>query len=224
MDQNCHNHPPVIPTESNPIISKFSDICTMQWLPVAVRYYKINYDRNSLVERLTQLTFLSDSNFKADKNKTYSFYGDISSADFYLLNIQKEPETTTLLDGRILGLENEIYLKITHRLWEKTTTPVLFLLTIVLTSVTFFHAWLSQYLWYASINPTPGYLTKTYSSSLIPENPLAFVVVAAIGVMVFLYKKKLNEFQKQLHQSKAYFLKTFQATSINKTDLPLVFR
>lgn len=196
----------------------------MQLLPVAVQYYKIQYNRNTLVEQLSSLTFLSDSNFKADKSKTYTFYGDISSADFYLLNIQTKPETTTILDGRILGVENEIYLKITHRLWEKTTTPVLFLLTMALTSLIFFHTWLSQYLWYASINPEPGYLTKTYSTQVYPENPLAFLVIAAIVAMTILYRKKLKEFNVLLEKSKSYLQKVMQATAIQKNELPLVFR
>ncbi len=196
----------------------------MQLLPVATRYYKLEYSRKVFVEKLTQLTFLSDKNFKSDKNKTYTFYGDISDYDFYLENIQSNPQTTTILDGRILGVENEIYLRITHRLWAKTTTPVLLFLTILLSTAVFIHTWLSQYLWYASINPKPGYLTKTYSSNFYPENPLAFAVAIAIIAMAWLYNKKLNEFKKQIHNSENYLKNTLQTTKINRSQLPVVFR
>ncbi len=196
----------------------------MQLLPVVTRYYRVNYSRQELVKKLTELTFLSDKNFTAEKSKSYTFYGDISSADFYLENIQDNPQTTTILDGRILGVENEIFIKITHRLWEKTTTPVLFIVTILLTSITFLHTWFNQYLWYASINHEPGYLTKQYSDKLYPENPLAFIVALAIGIMIYLYKQKLKHFQLQLESSKIYLQEFLEAKLVNKSQLPLVFR
>ncbi len=196
----------------------------MQLLPVVTRYYRVNYSRQELVEKLTNLTFLSDKYFTADKSKSYYFYGDISSVDFYLENIQDKPQTTTILDGRILGVENEIFIKITHRLWEKTTTPVLFLVTILLTTITFLHTWFNQYLWYASINYEPGYLTKQYTDKLYPENPLAFLVAGAIGIMIYLYKQKIKYFQHQLESSKKYLEETLNAEQIDKSQLPLVFR
>ena len=196
----------------------------MQLLPVVTRYYRVNYSRQELVKKLTELTFLSDKNFTAEKSKSYTFYGDISSADFYLENIQDNPQTTTILDGRILGVENEIFIKITHRLWEKTTTPVLFIVTILLTTITFLHTWFNQYLWYASINHEPGYLTKQYSDKLYPENPLAFIVALAIGIMIYLYKQKLKHFQLQLESSKIYLQEFLEAKLVNKSQLPLVFR
>jgi hypothetical protein len=196
----------------------------MQLLPVVTRYYRVNYSRQELVKKLTERTFLSDKNFNAEKSKSYTFYGDISSADFYLENIQDKSQTTTILDGRILGVENEIFIKLTHRLWEKTTTPVLFIVTILLTSITFLHTWFNQYLWYASINHEPGYLTKQYSDKLYPENPLAFIVALAIGIMIYLYKKKLKHFQLQLESSKNYLQEFLEAKLVSKSQLPLVFR
>ena len=196
----------------------------MQLLPVVTRYYRVNYSRKELVKKLTERTFLSDKNFTAEKSKSYIFYGDISAADFYLENIQDKPQTTTILDGRILGVENEIFIKITHRLWEKTTTPVLFIVTILLTTITFLHTWFNQYLWYASINHEPGYLTKQYSDKLYPENPLAFLVAGAIGIMIYLYKQKIKYFQYQLESSKKYLEETLNAEQIDKSQLPLVFR
>lgn len=196
----------------------------MQLLPVATRFYKIDYSRKILVGKLTQLTFLSDKNFKSDKNRTYTFYGDISDYDFYLENIQPNPQTTAILDGRILGVENEIYLRITHRLWAKTTTPVLLFLTILLSTAVFIHTWLSQYIWYASINPEPGYLTKVYSTNVYPENPLAFAVAIAIIAMAWLYKKKLNDFKDQINKSEQYLNNTLQTTQISQSQIPIVFR
>ncbi len=196
----------------------------MQLLPVVTRYYRVNYSRKELVKKLTERTFLSDKNFTAEKSKSYIFYGDISAADFYLENIQDKPQTTTILDGRILGVENEIFIKITHRLWEKTTTPVLFIVTILLTTISFLHTWFNQYLWYASINHEPGYLTKQYSDKLYPENPLAFFVALAIGVMIYLYKQKIKHFQGQLESSKNYLMESLEANQVDKSQLPLVFR
>ena len=196
----------------------------MQLLPVVTRYYRVNYSRKELVKKLTERTFLSDKNFTAEKSKSYTFYGDISAADFYLENIQDKPQTTTILDGRILGVENEIFIKITHRLWEKTTTPVLFIVTILLTTITFLHTWFNQYLWYASINHEPGYLTKQYSDKLYPENPLAFIVALAIGIMIYLYKQKIKYFQHQLESSKNYLMESLEANQVDKSQLPLVFR
>ena len=196
----------------------------MQLLPVVSRYYRVNYSRQELVNKLTKFTFLSDKNFYADKSKTYTFYGDISSADFYLENIQNQPQTTTILDGRILGVEEDIFIKITHRLWARTTTPVLFLVTILITTTAFLHTWFNQYLWYASINHEPGYLTKQYSEKLYPENPLAFAVALAIGIMIYLYNNKIKYFREKLQCSKAYLEDSLQAKQVGKSDLPMVFR
>ena len=192
-------------------------------LPTHSIILQSNLNREEIEQQLKKITYLSDANFTKQQNYNYLFYGNVSNQDFELENIKENSPFTPHISGDILGVQNNTYLKIKLSEWKHNRIAILYLIILLFSTILFIQQWLNQYLWYQEIFKKPGYLQYEYSHKLYPENPIAWFVAIALIISMFLYKQKVNSFQKKIGETTAFLQNQLHANAITTKELPLVF-
>ena len=98
--------------------------------PFQNTYLKSNLTRIQLAEKLTQVTYLSDANYKKTTQNTSVFYGEISQIDFSLEHISKKQNSVNFVRGRFLGADNDMYIKVRLSAWKHQRVYFLLLVTL----------------------------------------------------------------------------------------------
>lgn len=187
-------------------------------------YLKTNINRQEVCDNLTDITFLSDDNYKKTSSEKH-FFGAVSVIDFELENISKLQNISNFVRGNILGADHEIYLKIRMGSWQNTRVYFLLLLTLFTTL-----GFLVYYLFQPPQgfqNPAEFYQIYGYGKSEFLHNlttPISLVLIALIITIVTSITLKYKNFQKSVMPTLNLLNQTLHSTAVTKFEVPVLFR
>ena len=193
--------------------------------PFSYLYFKTNQTRKDLAKNLTSVTFLSDADFKKEGEEPSVFFGEVSEIDFSLENISKSQITTNFVRGHFLGADNETFVRIRCGAWKHQR--VYFLLIALLFATTGFLIYYALQAPHGFEYPEQFYQIYGYNHSEFIYNlgtTLALIMEGIIMVVMGIIFTKYRNFKNSLKGTTHYFLGLWEAESINKLEIPLVFR
>ena len=193
--------------------------------PFTHLYFKTNKNRKELAKSLTSVTFLSDADYKKESAQPSVFFGEVSEIDFNLENISKSQVTTNFVRGHFLGADNETFVRIRCGAWQHQR--IYFLLIAILFATTGFLIYYALQAPHGFQYPEQFYQIYGYNHSEFLYNlstPLALIMEGIMIVVIGIIIAKYRNFHKSLQSTTHYFLGLWEAESINKLEIPLVFR
>ena len=193
--------------------------------PFTHLYFKTNKNRKELAKSLTSVTFLSDADYKKESAQPSVFFGEVSEIDFNLENISKSQVTTNFVRGHFLGADNETFVRIRCGAWQHQR--IYFLLIAILFATTGFLIYYALQAPHGFQYPEQFYQIYGYNHSEFLYNlstPLALIMEGIMIVVIGIIIAKYRNFNKSLQSTTHYFLGLWEAESINKLEIPLVFR
>jgi hypothetical protein len=160
--------------------------------------------RQEILNSLLELTYLSDENFKSD-GKPKFFFGETDIESFALQTISADNRLTDYAEGRLKGVDHEMYVFLTLKGFKHRR--------IYLVLLTF----LAICLWLLG--------TDLYDNGLAAFNNPPFYLLAALvlGLTIFMVNKYIR-FVRVKKNALLFFSGLFEATVIKKSQIPLVFR
>lgn len=162
-------------------------------------------NRSAVSDSLTKNTFLTDLNFKKVEGQQIIFFGEVSSQDFTLETITKNKALVNFCSGEIRGSENEIYVLIQLGAWQHRRIFLLFSVLILACFV-----FLIDHL---------VLFEAIYPQSL----PAWLLLMTLVSLFTTLYVKARN-FHRNLAPTIAYFCTLWNAETVSKNQVPLIFR
>jgi hypothetical protein len=168
---------------------------------------------------------LSDADFKKEGKQPSVFFGEVSEIDFSLENISKSQITTNFVRGHFLGADNETFVRIRCGAWKHQR--IYFLLIVLLFATTGFLIYYALQAPHGFQYPEQFYQIYGYNHSEFLYNlrtPLALIMEGIMIVVISIIIAKYRNFNKSLQSTTHYFLGLWEAESINKLEIPLVFR
>jgi hypothetical protein len=160
--------------------------------------------RKEILESILELTYLSDENFKTD-GKPKFFFGETDNESFALQTISAEDRLTDYAEGRIRGVEHEMYVFLTLKGFKHRRIYLVLL------------AFLSICLWLLGSD-----LFENGMAAL--SNPPFYLLAALVlGLTAFMVNKYIK-FVRVKNNALLFFCGLFEATAIKKSEIPLVFR
>ncbi len=193
--------------------------------PFQNSYLKSNLTRSQLAEKLTEVTFLSDANYKKTTQNTSVFYGEVSQIDFSLEHISKKQNSVNFVRGRFLGADNDMYIKLRLGAWKHQR--VYFLLLVTLFTLLGFLLFYILQAPHGFHYPEEYYQLYGYDSSETLYNlqtPLALTMQAFMAIIAIIIYLKYRSFRKNIEATINYLKGLWEADLINKHEVPLVFR
>lgn len=187
-------------------------------------YLKTNISRNEVCEIITDFTFLSDENYKKTPSQKH-FYGSVSPIDFDLENISKNLELSNFVRGKILGADNEIYIKLRLGSWQNQRVYFL-LLTTLFTTLGFFIYYIFQAP-QGFNNPAEFYQIYGYGKSELLYNlstPISLIMMALIITIASSVTLKYKNFKKSIAPTLNFLNQNLHSTTITKFEVPVLFR
>jgi hypothetical protein len=175
----------------------------MKWYPFATRWLKSSQHRESLQSILLDLTFLSDAGYRNTENKKKFFFGAVNDKEFELESIDREKKLAGFITGEVLGVEDEMYIRL-HVGCFKHRRIYILLLLFTLCGMGLFIQGLMQNL------PEQS---KTY---LFAMGGMLFLLLAYLFVISW-------QFSKQLQYTVDFFRGMYDAEVVEENDIPSVF-
>lgn len=181
--------------------------------PFKTLYFQSRLNRAQVVEQLTNVTFLSDANYRKPDNNPRVFYGEISDQDFTLETIENANRLVAFSTGEIRGSENEIYIMIRLGAWQHQRIFLLFGMVLFVCILFLTQGFPKHH----AIIPWNDY-------GLLPiDLAMWILMLATLSLCIFLYQK-IKSFKNRLQSSIEFFNQSLDATPINKMAVPLLFQ
>lgn len=160
--------------------------------------------RQEILNSLLELTYLSDENFKSD-GKAKFFFGETDNESFALQTISSDDRLTDYAEGRLRGVDHEMYIFLTLKAFKYRRIYIVLLV------------FLSICLWLLG--------TDLYDNGLAVFNNPPFYLLAALvlGLTTFMVNKYIK-FVRVKKNALLFFCGLFEATEVKKSQIPLVFR
>ncbi len=175
----------------------------MKWYPFATRWLKTSQHRESLHSILLDVTFLSDVGYRNTENKKKFFFGAVNDKEFELESIDKEKKLAGFVTGEVLGIEDEMYVRLDVGSFKHQRIYVLLILFTLFGVGLFIQGFLQ-------ILPDQS---KTY---LLAMGGVIFLLLAYLFMISW-------KFSKQLRYTVDFFRGMYDAEVIEKKDIPSVF-
>lgn len=193
--------------------------------PFQNSYLKSSLSREQLAQKLEDITYLSDANYKKTTQNTSVYYGEVSKIDFSLEHISKKQNSVNFLRGQFLGADNDLFIKIRLGAWKHQRVYFL-LLTTLFTLLGFLLFYVSQAP-HGFRYPEQYYQLYGYNSSETLYNlqtPMALIMEAFMALIAIIIYIKYRNFCKNINPTINYLKGLWEADLINKHEVPLVFR
>jgi hypothetical protein len=190
--------------------------------PFSIHYLKTNLSRNEIADRLTNITFLSDLNYKKTPGEKW-FYGEVSQFDFSLESIAKQSKHSNFAEGRILGADNDMYIELKLGSFQHQRMYIIFfsLLLILFGFNMYYAAQDPQGFQYSELfYQMYGYDTNIFLYNL--STPISLVLITlqlVIGASIFI---KYKNHRKSIPNTISWFNELWNATEIQKSQVPTV--
>jgi len=188
--------------------------------PFKIVYLQSGQTRQLLHDQLLNHTFLSDHGYRKPDNNPRAFFGELSNQDFTLETIEKGDRLVNFITGDFRGSENEMYLRIQLGAWQHQRVFLLYAIATIACFVGFILAVANQV--HIPVQSEMPDILHAIISALKPS--LAYVfLLCGISLFVALYVKA-TQFKKRLLSSISFFSDLWQATTIEKNRVPLIFQ
>jgi len=188
--------------------------------PFKIVYLQSGQTRQMLHDQLLNHTFLSDQGFRKPDNNPRAFFGELSNQDFTLETIEKGDRLVNFITGDFRGSENEMYMRIQLGAWQHQRVFLLYAIATIACFVGFILAVANQV--HIPVQSELSDVIHSIISALKPS--LAYVfLLCGISLFVALYVKA-TQFKKRLLSSISFFSDLWQATTIEKNRVPLIFQ
>lgn len=178
----------------------------MIWLfPFKTYYLKCGANRETVHQRMLELTFLSDDGYKRTGEGKMFFFGTLGIEDFDVESISTDNRLVDYISGRLKGAGNDMYVILTLKAFKVRRIYLIFL--ILMLAMTGFA--ISEFLtWGMAVFRTPTFML------------LSVVVLALMGYLIF----ECSKFWKKQKTSLDFFRGLFEADTVRYKDIPVVFR
>jgi hypothetical protein len=193
--------------------------------PFKTIFLKSSVSRKQIETNLKENTYLSDANFNKSETQKVLFYGEISEFDFSLETLNKKSNMVRFIQGKILGIENDLYLSIQFGAFKYRRVYTLLMLVIC--------SLLGTNIYYCLQNPHGfnypeefyqqyGY---DYSEFLFNLTTPISLCLSSLTLLLLLYTVSLSsKFFKQTSNTIHYLNELFQSHLVTAIEVPLVFR
>ena len=171
--------------------------------PFRTVYLKTSKLRKEIVSDILSNTYLSDAGYKKSDQKKTFFYGRVNDQGFILQNVAHE-KITAFIEGNILGVGEEMYIKFRFKGF-RSLRIFLLILMLIIGSLGFvgFHLW-----------------ERNLDS--ITDIPVLF----ALGLTLILLFFSLNTgiiFMDKIKDTQAFFCDLLEAEEVGEKDIPGIF-
>ncbi len=177
--------------------------------PFKTLYLKTSLNRENIHQALLEHTYLSDMNYKNIGQSKKTFFGEVSNQDFKLETINNKA-ISNFAHGEIKGVENDMYLIIHIGALEHIRIYALFLATFFVSTFFLFEGLYHNYL-------------DTYGPSFF-DSQINLVLTVIEFILLIIIVFKWNDFRRSLNPTKQFFETLLQAKSIQKQEVPSIFR
>jgi len=197
----------------------------MTIFPFKTIFLKSSLTRETIATNLKENTYLSDANFNKSETQKVLFYGEISEFDFSLETLNKKSNMVRFIQGKILGIENDLYLSIQFGAFKYRRVYTLMLLVIC--------SLLATNIYYCLQNPHGfnypeefyqqyGY---DYSEFLFNLTTPISLCLTSLTLLLLLYTLSLsNKFFKQTSNTIHHLNELFHSHLVTAIEVPLIFR
>jgi hypothetical protein len=193
--------------------------------PFKTIFLKSSLSRKTIVTNLKENTYLSDANFNKSETQKVLFYGEISEFDFSLETLNKKSNLVSFIQGKILGIENDLYLSIQFGAFKYRRVYTLMLLVICSLLATNIYYCLQSphgFNYPEEFYQQYGY---DYSEFLFNLTTPISLCLSSLTLLLLLYIVSItNKFFKQTANSINYLNELFQSHLVTALEVPLVFR
>jgi hypothetical protein len=193
--------------------------------PFQYLYLKTALTRTELAERLTQVSYLSDENYKKTNQNTSVFFGEVSPIDFNLEHISKKQQSVNFVRGKFLGADSDMYVKIRLGAWQHQR--VYFMLVATLFTMLGFLIYYVMQEPQGFRYPQEYYQLYGYNSSEMAYNlrtPLALIMEAIIAIIAIIIGFKYRNFRSNILPTVNYLKGLWEADVVPTHEVPLIFR
>jgi hypothetical protein len=193
--------------------------------PFQYLYLKSALTRTELAERLTQVSYLSDENYKKTSQNTSVFFGEVSPIDFNLEHISKKQQSVNFVRGKFLGADSDMYVKIRLGAWQHQR--VYFMLVATLFTMLGFLIYYVMQEPQGFRYPQEYYQLYGYNSSETAYNlgtPLALIMEAIIAIIAIIIGFKYRNFRSNILPTVNYLKGLWEADVVLTHEVPLIFR
>ncbi len=188
--------------------------------PFKIVYLHSGKTRQTLHNQLLNHTFLSDHGYRKPDKNPRAFYGELSDQDFTLETIEKGNRLVNFITGEFRGSENEMYMRIQLGSWQHQRVFLLYALATLACFVGFVIA-IIQGIRIPSQSEMPDVLHAIFMG-LKPS--LAYIfLICGFSLFTALYVRA-KQFQQRILSSIQFFENLWDATSINKNQVPILFQ
>jgi hypothetical protein len=193
--------------------------------PFQYLYLKSALTRTELAERLTQVSYLSDENYKKTSQNTSVFFGEVSPIDFNLEHISKKQQSVNFVRGKFLGADSDMYVKIRLGAWQHQR--VYFMLVATLFTMLGFLIYYVMQEPQGFRYPQEYYQLYGYNSSETAYNlgtPLALIMEAIMAIIAIIIGFKYRNFRSNILPTVNYLKGLWEADVVLTHEVPLIFR
>jgi hypothetical protein len=193
--------------------------------PFQYLYLKSALTRTELAERLTQVSYLSDENYKKTSQNTSVFFGEVSPIDFNLEHISKKQQSVNFVRGKFLGADSDMYVKIRLGAWQHQR--VYFMLVATLITMLGFLIYYVMQEPQGFRYPQEYYQLYGYNSSETAYNlgtPLALIMEAIMAIIAIIIGFKYRNFRSNILPTVNYLKGLWEADVVLTHEVPLIFR
>ncbi len=176
--------------------------------PFKTIYLKTNLNRENIYQLLLNQTFLSDLNYKNINQSKKTFFGEVSNQDFKLETINNQ-NIANFAHGEIKGVENDMYLIVHFGALEHIRIYALFLATFLVSTFFLVEGLYHNY-------------QDTYGPAFF-DNSIHIALTAVELILFAIIFIKWMGFRKSMKPTIEFFEILFQAKSIQKNDVPVIF-
>lgn len=176
------------------------------WLfPFKTHYLKTAISREEIRQKMAELVYLSDADYKrTDHHKKY-FYGTLSAEDFEFQTIAEENRLVPYCSGTFRGAGDEMYIFLNLKAFRVRRLYVLFLLFLALVL---------------------GFAVSevvSYGTGVLRNPPFFLLLGVIIALSVYLGLRCRN-FWRISRNSLDFFRGLLSAEPVNYPEIPIVFR
>ena len=173
--------------------------------PFRTIWLKPSQNRETLLQLVLDQTFLSDQGYRRTGDRKKYFFGEVSDQEFYLETIDSSGRLSPYIRGRMLGVGDETYIRLSLRGFRHQRAYILLSMFVLAGLVIFFRGL---------------FLEGSAAASDMP-----FLIFGAVLISVSLFVAVLSaRFTRSLTPTVDFFRGLFQADIIRREEVPGVFR
>ncbi len=197
----------------------------MTLFPFKSIFLKSSLSRKDIEANLKLHTYLSDAKYSKSNSQKVLFYGEISEFDFSIETLTKKSNLVNFIQGKILGIENDLYLNI--QLGAFKHRRVYTMLLMVLFSLIIANIYYCLQIPHGFNYPEEFYQIYGYDYSEFLYNlttPISLILSCLTLILCIYILNISNKFSKYNSNTIKLLNEIFHSHLISAIEVPLVFR